>query len=389
MRYPSMMILALNAGSSSLKFAVFAAGANQRLLSGALARIGTSEGTLIVHGTLAEERRVDLPDHAAAWRVLTEALGARLDVHQFLAVGHRVVHGGPTYTGPVRITAQVEDTLRSLIPLAPEHLPQALGAIDAVRRWSPTVPQIACFDTAFHRRMPPVAQLWGLTRALAERGVIRYGFHGLSYEYIVSAVPLGKRAIIAHLGNGASVAAVLDGRSIDTSMGMTPIGGLVMGTRSGDLDPGVLLYLLNECAMTPDSVSRLVNHQAGLLGLSGRTSDMQELLTSNDANDRQAVDVFCYHVTKTIGAYAAALGGVDTIVFTGGIGEHAASVRQRVTAGLGFLGVRLDSASNERNADIISQAGAAVTVRVVATDEELMIAKHVTDLLRDQSSAPA
>jgi acetate kinase len=389
MRYPSMMILALNAGSSSLKFAVFAAGANDRLLSGALSRIGTSEGTLIVHGTPAEERRLDLPDHAAAWRALTETLGARLDVHQFLAVGHRVVHGGPTYTGPVRITAQVEDTLRALIPLAPEHLPQALDAIDAVRRWSPTVPQIACFDTAFHRRMPPVAQLWGLTRALAELGLIRYGFHGLSYEYIVGAVPLGKRAIIAHLGNGASVAAVLDGRSIDTSMGMTPIGGLVMGTRPGDLDPGVVLYLLNECAMSADAVSRLVNHQAGLLGLSGLTGDMQELLASSDANARQAVDVFCYHVTKTIGAYAAALGGVDTIVFTGGIGEHAAFVRHRITAGLEFLGVRLDAERNQQHADIISETGATVTVRVVATDEELMIAKHVTDLLRDQPPASA
>lgn len=384
-----MMILALNAGSSSLKFAVFETGANRRVMSGALSRIGTSEGTLIVHGAPAEERRVALPDHAAAWRALTETLEQRLDVHQLAAVGHRVVHGGPAYTGPVRITTQVEDTLRSLIPLAPEHLPQALDAIDAVRQWSPNVPQVACFDTAFHRRMPRVAQLFGLPRGLAERGVIRYGFHGLSYEYIVGAVPLGRRAIIAHLGNGASVAAVLDGRSIDTSMGMTPIGGVVMGTRSGDLDPGVVLYLLNECAMSADAISRLVNHESGLLGLSGTTSDMQELLASANLDARQAVDVFCYHVRKTIGAYAAALGGLDTLVFTGGIGEHAATVRQRVTEGLEFLGVRLAAGRNQENADIISATGASVTVRVVATDEELMIAKHVTNLLRDQPPAPA
>jgi acetate kinase len=383
MRYSSMMILALNAGSSSLKFAVFATGgAMERILSGALSRIGTAEGALIVHGTPADERHVDLPDHAAAWRVLTEALEQRLDVHQFAAVGHRVVHGGPTYTGPVRITSQVEDTLRSLIPLAPEHLPQALAAIDAVRQWSPNVPQIACFDTAFHRGMPRVAQLWGLTRALAEQGVIRYGFHGLSYEYVVSALPLGRRAILAHLGNGASVAAVLEGRSIDTSMGMTPTGGLVMGTRSGDLDPGVMVYLSTRVA----DVSRLVNHEAGLLGLAG-TSDMQELLARSDAAAQEAVDVFCYHVKKTIGAYAAALGGVDTIVFTGGIGEHAAPVRRRIADGLTFLGVQLDPVRNQRNAEIISADGSPVMVRVVATDEELMIAKHVTAVLRDQPAA--
>jgi len=360
-----MMILALNAGSSSLKYAVFttdgAIGAPERVLSGALSRIGTPEGP---------------PDHAAAWRALTETLEQRFDVHQFAAVGHRVVHGGATYMGPVRIDSRVEDTLRSLIPLAPEHLPQALAAIDAVRQWSPTVPQMACFDTAFHRRMPRVAQLWGLPRALAEQGVIRYGFHGLSYEYIAGAVPIGRRAIIAHLGNGASVAAVLDGQSIDTSMGMTPTGGLVMGTRSGDLDPGVMLYLQK----TAPDLSRLVNHEAGLLGLSG-TSDMQELLARDDDPAREAIEVFCYHVKKTIGAYAAALGGIDTLVFTGGIGEHAAPVRQKITERLEHLGVRLDSSRNQANADIISADGTAVTVRVVATNEELMIAKHVTDLL--------
>jgi acetate kinase len=384
------MILALNAGSSSLKFAVFASGdANQRILSGALARIATSDGTLTVHGTPPEVRRVDLPDHATAWRVLTETLEARLDVRTLAAVGHRIVHGGATYAGPVRITSDVEATLRSLIPLAPEHLPQALDAIDAVRRWSPDLAQIACFDTAFHRRMPRVAQLWGLTRALTDRGVIRYGFHGLSYEYVVSAVPLGRRAVVAHLGNGASVAAILDGQSIDTSMGMTPTGGLVMGTRSGDLDPGVVLYLQNEDGVSVAAVSRLVNHEAGLLGLSGITSDMQELLASSDSRAREAVDVFCYHVKKTIGAYVAVLGGLDTLVFTGGIGEHAAPVRQRIAEGLESFGVRLDAARNTANADVISDPGASVTVRVVATDEELMIARHVTDLLRRQAPPAA
>jgi acetate kinase len=389
MRYSSM-ILALNAGSSSLKFAVFASGdANQRILSGALARIATSDGTLTVHGPPPEVRRVDLPDHAAAWRVLTETLEARLDVRTLAAVGHRIVHGGATYAGPVRITSDVEATLRSLIPLAPEHLPQALDAIDAVRRWSPDLAQIACFDTAFHRLMPRVAQLWGLTRALTDRGVIRYGFHGLSYEYVVSAVPLGRRAVVAHLGNGASVAAILDGQSIDTSMGMTPTGGLVMGTRSGDLDPGVVLYLQNEGGVSVAAVSRLVNHEAGLLGLSGITSDMQELLASSDSRAREAVDVFCYHVKKTIGAYVAVLGGLDTLVFTGGIGEHAAPVRQRIAEGLESFGVRLDVARNTANADVISDPGASVTVRVVAADEELMIARHVTDVLRRQTPPAA
>ncbi len=367
------MILALNAGSSSLKFAVFATDdANRRILAGALARIGTPDGTLSLHGATTETQHVDLPDHAAAWHELTTILGARLDVATMSAVGHRIVHGGPSYSGPVRITPAVEDALRTLIPLAPEHLPQALDAIDAVRRWSPNLPQIACFDTAFHRRMPRVAQLWGLTRALADRGVIRYGFHGLSYEYIVGALrarhALGRRTVIAHLGNGASVAAVLDGQSIDTSMGMTPTGGLVMGTRSGDLDPGVMLYLLREGGMSSDAVARLVNHEGGLLGLSGSTSDMQELLARSDADAREAVDVFCYHVKKTIGAYAAALGGLDTLVFTGGIGEHAAAVRARILDGLEFL--------------------AGVSVHVIATDEELMIAKHVADVLRHQP-APA
>ena len=384
------MILALNAGSSSLKFAVFATGdANQRMLSGALARIGTSEGTLTVHGTPSEARHVDLPDHAAAWRVLTETLEARLDVTRLAAVGHRIVHGGATYTGPVRITEAVEDTLRALIPLAPEHLPQALDAIDAVRRWSPDLEQIACFDTAFHRGMPRVAQLWGLPRALADRGVIRYGFHGLSYEYIVSAVPLGTRAIVAHLGNGASVAAIRDGQSIDTSMGMTPTGGLVMGTRSGDLDPGVVTYLQNACAMSVNDISRLVNHESGLLGLSGITSDMQELLASPGPAAKEAIDVFCYHVSKTIGAYAAVLGGLETLVFTGGIGEHAAPVRQRICDGLEFLGVRINAEQNNGNGSIISAPGTTVTVRVVATDEELMIARHVSEVLRRQSPTTA
>jgi acetate kinase len=367
------MILALNAGSSSLKYAVFATDdANQRVMSGALSRIGTPEG---------------LPDHAAAWHALTDVLEKRIDVKRLDAVGHRIVHGGATYFGPVRITSTVEETLRGLIPLAPEHLPQALEAIDAVRKWSPGLTQIGCFDTAFHRRMPRVAQLWGLTRALADRGVIRYGFHGLSYEYIVSAVPLGSRAIIAHLGNGASVAALSNGQSIDTSMGMTPTGGLVMGTRSGDLDPGVMLYLLRD--MTVGDVGRLVNHEAGLLGLSGATSDMQELLARSDNDSREAIDVFCYHVKKTIGAYAAVLGGVDTIVFTGGIGEHAAPVRRMVLEGLDFLGIRLDDGRNAKNDDIISAADSAVTVRVVATDEEIVIARHVAQALRDQSSPTA
>jgi acetate kinase len=305
-------------------------------------------------------------------------------------VGHRVVHGGSTYSEPCLITDQVMADLRRLVPLDPDHLPQALAAIESVGRAFPAIPQAACFDTAFHRHMPRVAQMYALPRDLWEAGVRRYGFHGLSYEFIMrelralDAAAADGRVIVAHLGNGASMAAVRAGVGIETTMGFTPTGGLVMGTRPGDLDPGVLLYLLQSRGMDAAALSTLVNRQAGLLGVSGASGDMRDLLgkAGDDARASEAIDLFCYQARKFLGALAAALDGLDTLVFTGGIGEHAAVVRERICADMTFLGLLLDPARNARHAPIISEDGAPVTIRVMATDEDVMIAEHTYDLPR-------
>lgn len=278
------------------------------------------------------------------------------------------------------------------MPLDPDHLPQALAAIDGMRRIYPSVPQVACFDTAFHRRMPPVAQLYPLPREIRDAGVSRYGFHGLSYEYIMHAlrevdhIAADGRVLIAHLGNGASMAAVRGGTAVDTTMGFTPAGGLVMSTRTGDLDPGVLLYLLEVRRMSPQALNRLVNREAGLLGVSGASADMRDLLEREAADPwaAAAIGLFCYQARKFIGALATALAGLDTLVFTGGIGEHAAPIRARICDGMAFLGIRLDPHRNERHAPIISTDGAPVTVRVMATDEDRMIARHTYRLIVEE-----
>jgi acetate kinase len=300
------------------------------------------------------------------------------------------VHGGARHTQPERITPGLLAALRALIPLASEHLPAELEAIAAISLAYPDAPQVACFDTAFHRSRPLVGQIYALPARFAEEGVLRYGFHGLSCEYILhelaraagSEVAAG-RVIVAHLGNGSSLAAALQGRSIDATMGFTPLGGLVMSTRPGDLDPGVLLYLIEEKRLSPAELRTLMSEQAGLLGVSGTSSDMRDLLARerHDPRAALAIELYCYTAKKYLGALVAVLGGIETLVFTAGIGEHAAPVRERICAGLEFLGIQLDPARNATNAPIISVDGAAVTVRVMPTNEELMIARHTAAVL--------
>lgn len=360
-------ILALNVGSSTLKFALFDADG----AGGATERERPRRG-----GVVAMRDQRD-----AVARVIAELDHAGA-LAELAAVGHRIVHGGARYVEPVSMTPDVRADLERLVPLAPEHLPRELGVIDAMAERLPQVPQVACFDTAFHRDLPRVARLFGIPREYAENGVVRYGFHGLSYEYVVEALrregALPRRLVIAHLGNGASMVAVRDGRSQDTSMGFTPTGGIVMGTRSGDIDPGVLLYLMRERGLSCDEIDRVVNERGGLLGVSETTADMRELLAraSRDARAADAVALFAYRVRTTLGGYAAALGGLDALVFTGGIGEHATEVRSRACAGLEWMGLRLDPARNLANAPVISAEGTPVTVRVVPTDEERVIARH-------------
>ncbi len=392
-------LLTINTGSSSLKAALY------RLREGATEapelraeanRIGGRGGLRLTdaRGETLDERRDDLPDHAAALDALLGRLRDRgLDRDDVLAaVGHRIVHGGDRHREPQMLAPGVVADLRSLVPLDPNHLPQAIAAIEAVARAYPAVPQVVCFDTAFHGRMPRVARLYALPRDLAEEGVVRYGFHGLSYEYVMDELrkvdreAYDGRVVVAHLGNGASMAAVKEGVGVDTTMGFTPTGGLLMGTRSGDLDPGVVLFLLEQRGLTPPEVADLVNKRAGLLGVSGTTSDMRELLDreANDPRAAEAVELFCYQAKKFLGALAAALGGLDALVFTGGIGEHSATVRGRICEGLGFLGVRLDPEANASHAPVISGDDAAVSVRVVPTDEDLMVARHTRRLIEQE-----
>jgi len=332
---------------------------------------------------------VTAPDHTVAVGALMdwieECCGGALN-----AVGHRVVHGGPKYSQPQRITAEVIEELQQLSPFDPEHLPLEIELIEAFRQRHPTMPQVACFDTAFHRTMPRVASLLPIPRRYEALGVRRYGFHGLSYEFLMEELArLGDpaatkgRVILAHLGNGASLAAVRDGKSIDTSMGFTPTAGLVMGSRSGDLDPGLVSYLARIEHMSAMQFQEMVNHASGLLGVSETSSDMRDLLDreTQDVRAAEAVALFCYQVKKWIGAFAAALGGLDTLVFAGGIGENAPPVRERICDGLGFLGIELNQQRNAKNAPLISPDAGLVKVRVIRTDEELMIARSTTRVL--------
>ena len=392
-------ILTINTGSSSLKAALYRAGPPEALaLTVNAERIGQSGSRLRIkddRGATLVARSEDLTNHADALRVLFDWLGSEGHDQSLAAIGHRVVHGGSRNTRPQVIDANVVQAIQDLVTIDPDHLPQALAGIQAAGERYPTIPQVACFDTTFHRQMPRVAQRYPLPDELGEAGLIRYGFHGLSYESIMNtlraeaAAAADGRIIIAHLGNGASMAAVRAGVGIDTTMGFTPTGGLVMGTRSGDLDPGVILYLLQSRGMSPVEVNRLVNHQAGLIGVSGTSADMRDLLGREETDSRAAlaIDLFCYQAKKFLGALTAALGGLDTLIFTAGIGEHAAPVRQRICAGLEFLGIQLDPSRNAAHQSIISADHSSVIVRVMKTDEDLMIARHTGHLVLEQGGS--
>jgi acetate kinase len=377
-------VLCLNSGSSSLKFALYSMGDQKEelLIEGEVDRIGLQNGHLNIRGSRKETLTSlsgNFPDHQEAVRAAFSAM-EKLHLPVPAAVGHRVVHGGPDHTTPVIIDSQILNDLRKLIPFAPLHLPGEILCIESVATHFPELPQIACFDTAFHRSMPEIAERFPLPRYLWDEGVRRYGFHGLSYEYILSRLGAESkgRIIIAHLGNGASMAAVKNGRPQDTTMGFSPTGGFMMSTRSGDLDPGVLLYLMHEKGYDSRKIEDLVNHRAGLFGVSEISPDMKTLLDKmqENAHAAQAVDMFCYHLRKHIGALTALLGGIDMVIFTGGIGERAPEVRRRVCQGLKYLGIHLDDDLNERNAETISTLESQCKVRVIPTNEDLVIAMH-------------
>jgi acetate kinase len=363
-------VLTINGGSSSIRFAVYDVGETPvRRLDGLVDRLATG-------------------DHRIAAGKLLDRLEAQPIFASVGAIGHRIVHG-MKHAEPQRITPKLLAELRRITPYDPDHLPREIALIDAFRRRHPQLPQVACFDTAFHRTMPRAATLLPIPRRYAAKAVQRYGFHGLSYAYLMEELrridpPAVKgRVILAHLGSGASLAAVLNGRSVDTSMGFTPAGGLMMGTRTGDLDPGLVYYFARNERMTPAQFQQMVNHKSGLLGVSGTSSDVRHLLAreARDTRAAEAIALFCYQAKKWIGSFAAALGGLDTLVFTAGIGENAPAIRERICDGLEFLGIRIDRARNTKNAPLISAAGARVKVRVIHTDEEQMIATSVIRLL--------
>jgi acetate kinase len=384
-------LLTVNTGSSSLKLAAY--GDEQglpRRLGIVVERIGLPNGRLsVTSSTGVTNEEISTSDHAAALRVALEHVDKRVGVAP-AGVGHRIVHGGPTHAQPQRISPDLMTELHGFQEIDPGHMPQALAAVEAIAARYPTVPQFACFDTAFHRSMGPIAQRYPLPRWTIDAGIRRYGFHGLSCEFIVSALArLDPRAadgrlLIAHLGNGASITAVHRGASVDTTMGFSPCGGLMMGTRSGDLDPTIVTYLVRIRKCTVEDLQRLVNEESGLLGVSDVSEDMRDLLGhAGSRHAAEAIELYCYIARKHVGALAAALDGVDTMVFTGGIGEHAAPIREGICRGLGHLGVVIDPQRNAADADVISTPGNRVTVRVMATDEDAVIARHVRRLLED------
>jgi acetate kinase len=387
-------ILTINGGSSSIRFAVYEAGQTpRRRLDGKIDRIGLSGTNLIVNDPAGKRQspcRLAAADHRTAVNFLLDWLEAQPVFASVKAAGHRVVHG-MKHSEPERVTPKLLAELRRITPYAPDHLPCEIALIEAFLRRHPKMPQVACFDTAFHRTMPQVARLLPIPRHYAKKGVERYGFHGLSYAYLMEELArlgdpaaLRGRVILAHLGNGASMAAVCDGKSMDTSMGFTPTAGLVMSSRSGDLDPGLVYYLARTEHMSAAQFQHMVNHESGLLGVSATSSDLRDLLAKETSDERaaQAVALFCYQAKKWIGSFAAALGGLDTLVFAGGIGENAPLIRKRICDGLGFLGIELDHKRNAKNAPLISPGAGQVKVRVIHTDEELMIARSVMRLLK-------
>jgi acetate kinase len=388
-------ILTIKSGSSSVKFALFQMDKDEtRVFSGDLEGIETDRGRFTVrtqNGDMPVDEYIPLPDHRTALQTLLTWIEETHTDNRLAAVGHRVVHGGTEFIQPQLVTPELLTRLGGIISLAPDHLPHEIKAIQAVSQDFPTVRQVACFDTAFHRSLPHQARTFALPRHFEREGIRRYGFHGLSCEYILQELEkeAGRQAasgrlIIAHLGGGASMTAVKAGHSIDTTMGLTPLGGLVMGTRCGDLDPGVPIYLMRTHKLSVGALDNLLTHQSGLLGVSNISSDMEELLEkeANDPHAAEAITLFCYQAKKFLGALAAVLGGLDTLVFTGGIGENAPAIRERICQGMEFLGIHLDAARNQANIPIISLASSPVAVRVMTTDEELIIARHTVALIQ-------
>jgi len=385
-------IVVLNAGSSSIKFCTFRRVADglERELRGQVAGLGTTPRLAARRGSeiiVDRDLSTGSMSHADALGLLLEFLRDALHGETIVGVGHRVVHGGLEFMAPTRVDETILARLDRYVPLAPLHQPHNLAAIRLMLERLPGVPEIACFDTAFHRSIPEVAQLFALPPRFAESGVRRYGFHGLSYEYVASVLPsldaraAAGRTVVFHLGNGASMCAMSGGQSVATTMGFTAVEGLPMGTRSGSLDPGVLLFLMDELGFGVRDVERLLYHESGLLGMSGLSSDMRELLKSGAPDARLAVEVFCYRARRELGSLAAALGGLDAVVFTAGIGENQAEVRRRICADATWLGLELDDDANERHGPRISTTASRISAWVVPTDEELMIARHVARLL--------
>jgi acetate kinase len=391
-------VLVINAGSSSVKFSVFETTGDRVLavrVHGQVEGIGAAAWFEAVdaRGNKLARQAVAPNDHAGAIVAIRDWFAGHAGREAvFAGVGHRVVHGGSEFSQPILIDDRVIAALEALVPLAPLHQPHHIAAIRAVANAAPQVPQIACFDTAFHQTQPALAKQFALPRELTAKGIRRYGFHGLSYEYIVSALPeiapecIGKRIVVAHLGNGASLCAIEHGRSIATTMGFTPLDGLVMGTRTGLLDPGVILYLLQQEGMNAAEIEKLVYEQSGLLGVSGVSSDMRELLANERPEAKEAIDLFVYRIARELGSMAAALGGLEALVFTGGIGEHAPQIRARVCRDAEWLGIRLEEPANDAGRPRISQLNSGTSAWVIPTDENLMVARHTRRLLdRDKS----
>jgi acetate kinase len=383
----------MNRGSSTLKSTLYGAGdRNELFLSTSVDKVG-GPGARLKIADSSGKSLLDCPVDSGNSNAASELMISWMDDRSFLsglaAVGHRLVHGGPRYRDPQRVTPEFLSEAEKLVPLDPDHMPAAIAGIQFIAQKFPDLPQVACFDTAFHSSLPKVARMYALPRRLYDQGIVRYGFHGLSYEFVMSELQslegalANGRVIIAHLGSGASVVAVKEGKSIDTSMGFTPLEGLVMATRSGDVDPGAVLFLIDQQNSSAKKMSKVLNKESGLLGISDTSGDMRELLDKIDQDPRakEAVDLFSYRAKKYIGAYAAVLGGLDVLVFAGGIGEHAPGVRKRICDGLDFLGIRLDVPANEANAPLISSSESRVKVRVIKTNEDLMIVRHVESLL--------
>ena len=384
---PERVILTLNSGSSSLKFALFTASLQpKRLWSGEIDRIGLTGGHFQLsdaRSTVVVDESGRLDSHEAALTRLLMAIASLPGSLDLVAVGHRVVHGGPECDCPKDVTPALLARLRRLAHLAPLHMPPNLAGIDAVLATRPEVPQVACFDTSFHHDLPSLARMTALPRAYAKDGIRRYGFHGLSYEYIMEALRDdgvdvdAERIIVAHLGNGASMAAIRNGNPVETSMGFSTIAGLPMGTRTGDIDPGILLFLMQEKGMSSDEIATLLYEQSGLLGMSGLSRNMEDLLDSHKEAAAETVAYFCYQARLHLARLTGALGGLDRVVFTGGIGENSDEIRSRICVGLGYLGVNIDSVANKSGWTKISKPDSRVIVEARATDEEKMIARHV------------